>query len=219
MNINKVIWILVTADLMFNAAIGFLSPVFAIFIVQSISGGSATVAGTAMAIFWMTKSVFRLPIGYVLDSIRGEKDDYYSMVTGFFIFSIAHFLYLFASTPIHVYGIQFLMGIAGAFAFTPWYGFFSRHIDRNHENFEWGIAIALSGFAVSGASFIAGVTVDTYGFNPIFIASGVISLIGTVMLLSIKNRIHVKMKKGRYHIKVKPHSKREDDKTKRKKKD
>jgi MFS family permease len=94
------------------------------------------------------------------------------------------------------------MGLAGAFAFTPWYGLFSRHIDKDHENFEWGIAVALSGFGVSAASFATGIIADSYGFNPIFIVAGSISLIGTIMLLALKNRIRVKIKKGRYHIKV-----------------
>ncbi|MFH1325809.1 MAG: MFS transporter [archaeon] len=203
MNINKVIWILILSDLMFNAAMGFLNPVFSIFIVRSVAGGTATVAGIAMAIVWLIKSTFRIPIGYFLDKIKGEKDDFYSMIIGFLIFSIAHFLYLFASVPIHIYGIQFLMGLAGAFAFTPWYGLFSRHLDRHHENFEWGIAISLTGFGLAAASFTTGLIADTYGFAPIFIISGTVSLIGTVLLLTMRKHLKVKMEKGRYHIKVK----------------
>jgi len=201
-NISRIIWILVAADLMFNAAAGFLNPIFALFIFESIPGGSATIAGIAMAIVWITKSTFRIPIGYVLDKIKGENDDFYSMVIGFFLYSVAHFLYLFANSPGQVYGIQFLMGLAGAFAFTPWYGFFSRHLDKHHENFEWGIAIALSGFGVSAASFATGIIADNFGFNPVFIISGIVSLVGTVMLLALKDKIKIRMKKGRYHIKI-----------------
>jgi len=139
----------------------------------------------------------------IMLKIKGEKDDFYSMVIGFAIYSLAHFAYLFVQTPLHVYLVQFLMGLAAAFAFTPWYGFFARHIDKNHESFEWGIAISMSGFGLAAASFAAGIIVDSFGFAPIFIISGTISLLGTIFLLLIRKKIKVHMKKGRYSIKIK----------------
>ena len=203
MNINKIIGILIFAELLFNASVGFLNPIFAIFMLQSIQGGTATIVGIAVAIMWFTKSVFRIPIGYFLDKIKGETDDFYSMIIGYAIYSFAHFAYLFAKFPWHIYTIQFFMGLAAAFAFTPWYGFFSRHIDKDHENFEWGMAISLGGFGLAGASLVTGIVVDTYGFAPIFIISGVISLVGTIFLFSIRKQIKVKMGKGKYPIKLK----------------
>jgi MFS family permease len=180
-NINRIIKILIGADLLFMIAYGFLNPVFAIFLVQSIQGGTAKVAGIAIAILWLTKSVFRLPIAYFLDKNRGEHDDFYSMIIGFLIFSLSHFLYLFAKLPIHVYGIQFLMGLGAAFAFTPWYGFFARHIDRYHENFEWSIEVSLVGFGIAAASFATGIIADKFGFAPIFVISGIFALMGTLL--------------------------------------
>ena len=201
-NVNKVIKNLIGADLFFNTAMGFINPVFAIFLVQSIEGGNAKVVGIAMAILWLTKSTFRVPIAYFLDKKKGELDDFYSMVIGFFIFSLAYFLYLFARLPIHVYGIQFLIGLAGAFAFTPWYGFFSRHLDHCHENFEWGIEISLVGFGLAGASFIAGFVVDSFGFSPLFVVSGVLSLIGTFMLLFLGKNLKFRRRDGP-HVRIK----------------
>ena len=190
-SINAIIRILIGADLLINSAGGFLAPVFAIFLVESIAPGSIKLAGTAMAIMWVVKSVFRIPVAYALDRRQGERDDYYSLVAGFFIHSIAYFLYVFATTPMHIYAIQVLFGIAGAFAFTPWYGFFARHIDRHKENFEWSVTNSLVGFGIAGAGYVAGIVAQNYGFTPVFVICGTVSLAGTALLLLMKDHIAV----------------------------
>lgn len=177
--------------MLFNSAGGFLAPVFAVFLVETISPGSIKLAGTAIAIMWVVKSVFRIPVAYVLDKKKGENDDYYALTIGFFIHSIAYFLYIFAKTPEHIYAIQVLFGIAGAFAFTPWYGFFARHIDKHKENFEWSVTNSLVGFGIAGAGFVAGIIAQNFGFTPIFIICGVMSLAGTALLLMMKDQIKV----------------------------
>ena len=199
--INRFIKILISADLMFNTASGFITPIFAIFLVESIKGGSIQLAGTAMAVYWFSKSVLRIPVAYYLDKNRGEYDDFYSMLIGFSLYTVAHFLYIFARTPIHIYAIQLLMGIGGAFAFTPWYGFFSRHIDRYHENFEWSIEVSLVGFGIAGAGFATGIIAQRFGFVPIFVISGTISLIGTLLLIFIGKSLEIN--KVDYRVKIK----------------
>lgn len=201
-SINKIIRILIGADLLFNSAAGFLGPVFAVFLVESISGGSLEVAGTAIAIMWVVKSMARVPVAYFLDKEIGENDDYYSLVIGFFIHSIAYFLFVFAETPAHIYAIQALFGLAGAFAYTPWFGFFARHIDKSRENFEWSITNSLIGFGMAGAGFLAGIVAQNYGFKPIFIICGVMSLTGTALLLMLKSQISVAIGDG-FEIKKK----------------
>ena len=202
LTVNRVIKILISADLMFNAASGFINPVFAIFLVRSIEGGSAQLAGTAVAIYWITKSTLRIPVAYFLDKKQGEHDDFYSMIIGFIVFAMAHFLYLLAEIPAHIYVIQFLMGLGGAFAFTPWYGFFTRHIDLSHESFEWSISVSVVGFGLAAAGFLSGLIVDRLGFTPLFIISGIIALLGVALLSLIGKNIQIARKEN-YVIKVK----------------
>ena len=65
-NINKVVRVIVTADFFYNSAFAAFGPVFAIFVINNIQGGSAKVVGLATAIFWITKSLFQLPIASFL---------------------------------------------------------------------------------------------------------------------------------------------------------
>ena len=74
--INRVIKYLILSDLAFWSGWGLFNPVFAIFIIEKIQGGNAFVVGAAVAVYWITKSLLRIPIGIFLDSLTGEKDDY-----------------------------------------------------------------------------------------------------------------------------------------------
>ena len=195
-SINKIIKILISADLLFMTAFGFIAPIFAIFLVQSIEGGTVQLAGTAVAIYWLTKSILRIPIAYYLDKKRGEWDDFYAMIAGFSIYTIAFFLYALAQSPFHIYGIQFFMGIGGALAFTPWYGFFTRHIDKYHENLEWGFEISFVGFGIALSGFFAGFIAERYGFVPLFIIAGTLSFIGTIILLLVRKNLEIKREDG-----------------------
>ncbi|MEN9390015.1 MAG: hypothetical protein RLZZ283_115, partial [Candidatus Parcubacteria bacterium] len=58
---NPVIKYLIIGDVIYYMGTGLLGPIFALYIVGSIEGGSAEVAGIAIAIYLGTKSLLQLP--------------------------------------------------------------------------------------------------------------------------------------------------------------
>jgi hypothetical protein len=70
LHINFVIRMLILSDVIWGGAIGLLGPIFAIFIVNFIEGGNAAVAGVAMAIYLVVKSVMQIPAASIIDKIR-----------------------------------------------------------------------------------------------------------------------------------------------------
>lgn len=189
MKINKTIKILIGAEMAMAAAIFLLNPILAIFIVGSIEGGTLEMAGAAVAIFLIAKSAIRVPLAYFLDKTKGDIADYYSMVTGVFLFGASQFLYLFATTPWDIYAIQALSGLALSLAYTPWYGLFSKKLDRHHEDYDWSVENTLFGLTSAAASYMGGVIAQKHGFSPIFVTSGVIMMIGGFFLLASKNQL------------------------------
>jgi len=71
-SINKVIKILVFSDLVLLFGWGLITPILAVFILESIKGGDAKVAGIAVGLYWLIKSVFQIPIANFLDKTKGE---------------------------------------------------------------------------------------------------------------------------------------------------
>ncbi|MDP2951306.1 MAG: hypothetical protein Q8N55_02885, partial [bacterium] len=85
LKINKVIKAMVFSDLVLLFGWGLIDPIFAVFVLNSIKGGGVKVAGIAIGIYWLTKSLAMVPIARFLDKTQGEKDDFYAIIGGIFI--------------------------------------------------------------------------------------------------------------------------------------
>ncbi len=186
---NKIVKYLVLSDLVFYAGWGLITPIFAIFIVNNIQGGTILIAGIASSIYWVLKSVLRVPIGVFLDSHKGEKDDYFFLVFGLLIAALVPFGYIFSKLPWHIYALQAIYAIGMAMSVSGWAAIFTRHIDKGKESTEWGLDSASYGIGMGVAALAGGLAVTKFGFNPVFIAVGIMGLIGVVLLLSIRNNI------------------------------
>ena len=77
MKINSVVRTLIFSDFYLNAGLGFFAPIYAVFVTQSIQGGSLSAIGIATAIGQVTKSILQIPISRYLDRNHAEYDDYY----------------------------------------------------------------------------------------------------------------------------------------------
>ncbi len=187
-NINKVIRKLIVVDFFTNSAFGSFGPVFAIFITQQISNGSATVVGFAVAVYWITKSIFQLPIAKFLDKTDGERDDFWAMFLGYFFAGFIPILYVFVKTPGELYAVQAIYGFLMAWAVPSWYGIFTRHVDKWRISFEWSLeSVFAVGLANAGAAALGGYLVQNFGFNAIFIGAGLISISISLLMLTFKN--------------------------------
>ncbi len=186
---NNIIKYLVLSDLIFYTGWGLITPIFAIFIVNNIQGGTILIAGIASSIYWILRSVLRVPIGVFLDNRKGEKGDYFFLVIGFFIVSLVPFGYLISKFPWHIYGLQAIYGIGMAMAGSGWSAIFTKHIDKGKEATEWGLDSTSYGIGMGLAAIIGGGAVTKFGFNPVFIAVGIIGLLGVVILLCIRKNI------------------------------
>jgi len=196
--INKVIKILIASDFALNSGWGLLGPVFAIFLVQKIAAGSAVegakIAGFASLTYWFVKSFLQIPIGKHLDKNHGEKDDFWFMVFGTFLTGLSPFGFLVSSLSWHIYGFQVLHAIGMALVIPSWNAFFTRHIDRGREAFEWGVGSTFLGFGAGLAGATGGIVAAIFGFKIIFILVGTFTMISAGLLLLIHKEIAPKDK-------------------------
>ena len=198
LKINRIIKYLVLSDLLFWTGWGLITPIFAIFIVNKIEGGSVFVVGIAAAIYWILKSLLRIPIGLFLDNRPSERDDYWFLTTGLFIAALIPFGFLFAKFPWHIYSLQTIYAVAMAMSLSGWSAIFTRHIDKGKEATEWGLDATLVGLGVGISGAIGGWAVTHFGFNPVFITVGIFGIVGTILLLGLKNEIRGVFDHGLY---------------------
>jgi MFS family permease len=187
--VNKVIKYLILSDISFWSAWGLINPIFAIFIVDNIQGGSIFIVGIAVAIYWISKSALAIPIGIFIDSLPSEKDDYFFLVLGLFIASLVLFGYIFAKLPWHIFILQAIYGGGVAISVSSWRAIFTRHIDKGKEATEWSIEDASFGMGVGIAGAVGGWTVSIYGFYVVFLGAGIIGLFATAILFFLRHEI------------------------------
>jgi len=190
MKINKIIQNLVISDFFIVGSLGLISPIFAIFIEDKIVGGNIEVIGFSWTIYLISKSAVLLPAARIVDRIKGEKDDFFFVFIGSIFFSLIPLSYIFISTISGLYLIQFIYGIISGITVPAWNAIYTRHIDKKHEGFEWGVWEMSVGVGSALASAIGGMIAYRLGFNVLFIIASLFSLLGTFFISKIYKDLH-----------------------------
>ena len=195
--INQVILIIVIVQFLLTAAFGFMSPFFAVYVTEQIKGGTVAIVGFAITIYWVTKSILQLLVARHIDKNHGEIDDFYFYLAGGFLNAVFISLYYFATQPLHIYILHFLIGVADAMLVPPFYAIFSRHLDKGQEGFEWATYSSFSlgaGSAIGAA--VGGVLATLIGFRAVFLIIGILAFITSLILLFLRPYILPKIVNG-----------------------
>jgi len=197
-SINKIIKVMIASDVALLTGLGFITPIFAIFIAQNITfgdtGEAAKVAGFATAIYWGIKSLLMIPFGKFLDRNYGEKDDLYFVIFGNIFAAGAVFGYIFCSLPWHIYVLQGLYSLGMAMNIPGWTAIFTRHIDKGKEAFEWATRSTVIGIGAGISGALGGVIAAKFGFNVLFTGVGIFVLVSALLPFLIYKEIFPKDK-------------------------
>lgn len=188
LDVNRIVKYFILSDLTFLAGWGLLDPLFAVFITTNIPGATMLTVGIMSAIYWGVKSTLQIPISMFLDKFDGEKDDFYALVVGILLASLAMFSFIAASEVWHLYLIQFFKAIAFALYVPAWTAILSRHLDRDKIAFEWALASTSAGFAIGLTGLIGGWLAEI-SFSLMFLVGGSLGLCSAVFLIMAPNLI------------------------------
>lgn len=184
-SINKVVKVMVFSDLFLHAGWGLVVPILAIYIVGNIQGGDAKVAGIAVGIYWLGKSIMQIPIAHYLDKNHGEKDDYYALIGGTLLSSFTALGFIFATLPWHMYLLQGIHALGMAMAIPSWAGIFTRHIQKKREAFCWGLDSSFIGLGAGVGGILGGIIAQTLGFVILFIGVSILGIIASLLFLLV----------------------------------
>jgi DHA1 family quinolone resistance protein-like MFS transporter len=187
--INKILRTLVLSDVIILSAYGLMAPIFAVYLTDSIVGGSLLVVGVAETIYLLVKSLLQIPIGILIDRTEGEKIDFWLVFSGSLIEAACIFAYIFASTPIHIYIISFFFGIGSAMMYPAWMGLFTRNMEKGKESFVWSLHTTPTELGAAFAAGLGALIADTYGFDFLFAIVGGFTVFGTLILYSFYDEI------------------------------
>jgi len=184
--VNRIIQILLLFLFVLSVGDALFVPLLGVFVRDFIRGASLSTVGFSFAIFAVTKSFLQIPLARAIDNGINEHDDLTLMVIGGIISAFSVFMLIFVREIWQLYLFQALFGVGTASIFAAYYAIFSRHTDKGKEAFEWSL-FSVGGLTVSVGlgAFLGGMIADRFGFSILFAASGMLSLIATVLLLLI----------------------------------
>jgi len=188
-DINAVVQFLTYSDILMMSGWGLVLPIISVFFSDQIVGGDVKFAGLASTVYFIVKSVVQIPVARMVDKNRGETDDFWVMVAGSLLISLSAFLYMFATTKAHIYGIQVLYGMGGALSYPTWLAIFTRHVDKNKEGLEWSLYYTSVDVGSALTAGLGGLLAASFGYQFLFWLVGVSSIAGTMFLIGIREEM------------------------------
>lgn len=185
--LNKIIKFLIFSDLIFYTGWGLISPIFAIFILNSITGGSVFVVGMAAAVHLVVRSLLRIPFGISAD--KSQRRSYRFMFWGLLIASFVPIGYVYSNSAWHIYALQVVLGVSLAMSTAGWTSIFSRHMDRGKESTEWGVDAVAVGLGPGIAGALGGLAVTYFSFSWVFLAVSLMGIVGVMLLPLVRKEI------------------------------
>ena len=185
-HINDVVKAYIIAESFVWSAWNFVTPIFAIFVINFIEEGSVQLAGMAFSTYLISRVVFELISGKLLIHSSDTKK-YIFTILGIACVSLAYLGFAFSKTLPMLFLFYAVAGVGLGIASPAKNALFSMHLDKNKESSEWGIADAVTFIAMALAATIGGFVAEQYGFTWLFFIAFVINLLGTIpYLLQLK---------------------------------
>jgi MFS family permease len=178
-NLNKLVEAFIVSETFFWAAWNFITPIFAIFVLNNIKGGNIKIAAFAFSIYLITRVIVEVIAGKYSTG-KSDLRKLWLTIIGILLLSIAYVGFAFSSSISHLFLFYIITGIAIGIATPAKNSLFSAHLDKDREPTEWGIydAVTLSGIAL--ATVLGGFIASAYGFKPLFLLAALINILGTV---------------------------------------
>jgi len=177
---------LLIADLFTITGFGLIEPIISIFVADRIDGGTITAAGVASSIFLIVKSCVSLPFARYID--RNQSMRIRWLIVGGAMMTLIPFLYAVVESIRPFYIAQIVYGIGSGFAHPTWLSLWSTNLDKGKEGFEWALYSTATSVGASVAGIIGARVADLYGFPITFVGVGLMSAVGTLLLLGLEQK-------------------------------
>ena len=172
---HKVLKILLMTSGLTLFAGGLFSPIYAIF-VEKI-GGDILTAGIAYSIFAIIAGVLTFIISRFEDKIKYRNG---MIIAGYSLGCLGFLGYIFIKSPMHLFVVQIVFGLANAVKNPSWDATYSAHLDKGKSASEWGDWEGMALIVVGVASVIGSFIAKNLGFTILFLIMFGFSLLGLI---------------------------------------
>jgi MFS family permease len=187
--VGRLVKYFVISDFFLLAGWGFIDPVFSVFIVQRVVGGTLATVGIAAGIYWILKSALQIPIANYLDRTPGEHDDFVALIGGLLLVGVSAIAMCWVTQIWELYVIHAVHAIAFALYFASWPTIFSRHLDKDRISFDWSLDSTAAGIGSGVTGVLGGLIAARWGYDWVFVMAGILAFVAAFVLIAVPDLI------------------------------
>jgi len=178
---HRNIKILLSCSILIHGGINLFAPLYAVFI-KNI-GGTLIDAGAAIGCYAILKGI----LYFVFSQLKEARYSRRMMISGgYFVFFAGYILYLAASKPIHVFGIQALLAFGEVIINPSWSAVIANALEKGSErkiySDFYGYRSIFEGLAAITGGFLA----VGIGFEAVFAIMAVFALSAGILALFLE---------------------------------
>lgn len=185
-HLNPIVKAYIISESLLWSAWDFITPIFAIFVLKDIGGGTIQVAAAGYSTYLVTRVIFELISGRILMK-SDDKGKIFMTIFGITCLSIAYLGFAASSTIFHIFFFYFILGIGLGTAAPAKNSLFAIHLDKNKEATEWSLADAVAFICMAMATALGGFIAASYGFKFLFILAAVVNSISVLPYILLVN--------------------------------
>lgn len=182
---NRVLSFLTLNDFSTWSSGNLTAVIFTLFALDHIKGASVTDVGLSSLVFLVVSAILNVPLGKVMDRIKGYVDETYVLTASSLVRGVALILLSMSTTLWQLYLLQAVLGIARSMNYVSWRILFSKYLDAKHAGEQWSIYDSVIAVGLGVAALIGGWMGDHYPFSFVVFVAGVVTLIGGIFPLFI----------------------------------
>lgn len=186
--VNPIVKAYIISDSLLWSAWNFVTPIFAIFVINNINGGDIESASFGFSLYLIARVIFELIGGKLLLNTSGDKRKMRMAITGMLCLSIAYLGFAFTKELLHMYIFYIVAGMGLGIASPAKNALFSIHLDKSKEAAEWGVSDAVTFAGMALASTVGGIIAKMFGFQTLFLLAFFINLLATLPYLFFFNK-------------------------------
>lgn len=177
---HKNIKILLSCSVLLHSGVNLLAPIYAIFIKEI--GGNLLDAGIAVGIYAILRGVFFFAFGKIKEEIISKK---YMVFLGYLLFGVGYLLYIIASNPLHVFGIQVILAAGETIVAPAWSAIIAISLEKGKERKIYSNFYGYRSIFEGIAAIAGGIFAIKIGFIVVFLFMAIFALTASVLSLFV----------------------------------
>lgn len=177
--VNPIVKAYIVSEALLWSGWDFVIPLFSVFVVNNIVGGSIQTAAAGYSTYLITRVIVEITSGRFLQKTNDRKKLIVALV-GMSFLSVAYLGFAFSTQVATIFIFYAVLGIGLGIAAPAKNSLFAIHLDKNKEATEWSVMDAVCFICMALATALAGFIAVSYGFTFLFILASVVNLLAMI---------------------------------------